>query len=169
MVRVWRVHLELRERRWELVAGRTWVSSSTRNTLRHYLPLTKLWFCVRDGVNWEAECLAQNFEGCLKKRNRIGVKNLDASLEERTSVQTESRDPRRPTFLSGFVATNIFCHRSTCFGWSQHECGNIACLKIRLTRGCIELLQYEAGEVVAAHEQNFEPLVALLASMGMNM
>ena len=120
-------------------------------------------------MNWEAQRLAQNFEGCLEKRNRIGVKNLDASLEERTSVQTESRDPRRPTFLSEFVATNIFCHRSTCFGWSQHECGNIACLKIRLTRGCIEFLQDEAGEVVAPHEQDFEPLVALLASMGMEM
>lgn len=83
-----------------------------------YLPLTKLWFCVRDGVHWEIERLAQNFEGCLEKRNRIDVKNLDASLEERTSVQTESRDPRRPTFLSGFVTINMFCHKSTYFSMS---------------------------------------------------
>ena len=151
------------------MVGRTWVSSSTRNASVTYLPPTKLWFCVRDGVHWEIERLAQNFEGCLKKRNRIGVKNLDALLEERTSVQTESRDPRRPTFLSGFVAINIFCHKSTYFNWSQHEWGNFACLKIRLTRSCIELPQDEAGEVVAPHEQDFEPLVALLASMEMNM
>jgi hypothetical protein len=77
------------------------------------LPPAKLWFRVRDEVHWETERLAQIFEGCLKKRNRIGVKNLDASLEERTIVQTESKDPRRPTFSSGFVAINIFCHKST--------------------------------------------------------